>query len=141
MSTRRLERALAVTGTVLCLVVSFGAWWGLRVQQSLWPLPDLYLLEATAASALAAWGIWNTATGSSSVRLILTWAAIGAILGFLVLAGFSIGNLYLPVAGLLFIAAILADLRLKSNLLVHLGVACAAAVVQAALMLAIIRMI
>jgi hypothetical protein len=94
-----------------------------------------------AASALATWGIWNNATGSSSTRAILTWLAIGAHLGFVVLAGFSIGFFYLPVVGLLATAASLSDIRLGARLLLHFSVGLAAAVVQAALMLAVIRMI
>ena len=101
ISIRRLERALAVTGTALCLIISAGAWWGLRVQQSLWPLPDLYLLEMLAVSALATWGIWSQAERPASMRLILTWASIGIMLGFMILGAFTIGFFYLPVVVLL----------------------------------------
>jgi len=149
-STHRLERALAVTGTALCMIVSAAAWWGLRVQQSLWPLPDLYLLEMLAASALATWGIWSQAERPASLRLILTWASIGIMLGFVILGAFSIGFFYLPVVVLLVSAAILADrpvpgrtgqARLGFNFFIHMGACVAAAGVQAALMLAVIRMI
>ena len=148
ISTHRLERALAITGTVLCLVISAGVWWGLRVQQSLWPLPDLYLLEMLAASGLATWGIWVNGTRPASQYLVLTWVAIGAILGFVILATFSIGFFYLPVVVLLISAAILADrrvpgrtgqARLGSTFFIHMGACIAAAGAQAALMLAVIR--
>jgi hypothetical protein len=148
ISIRRLERALAVTGTALCLIVSVGAWLGLRRQQSLWPLPDLYLLEMLAVSALATWGIWSQAERPASMRLILTWASIGIMLGFVILGAFSIGFFYLPVVVLLIGAAILADrpvpgqtgkARLGSNFFIHMGACIAAAGAQAALMLAVIR--
>jgi hypothetical protein len=132
------------------MIVSAAAWWGLRVQQSLWPLPDLYLLEMLAASALATWGIWSQAERPASLRLILTWASIGIMLGFVILGAFSIGFFYLPVVVLLVSAAILADrpvpgrtgqARLGFNFFIHMGACIAAAGVQAALMLAVIRMI
>jgi hypothetical protein len=128
-------------GTAVCLIVSAGVWLAIRSQQPMWPLPDLYLLEIAAVSCLCTWGIWSNGTSQASLRGILSWAAIGIVLGFVILGAFSIGFFYLPVAGLLGSTAILADLRQRHNLIIHLGVGLAAAIAQAVIMLAIIRMI
>jgi hypothetical protein len=140
-STCKLERFLAVLGTTVCLVISAGIWQALRTLQPLWPFPDLYLLEMLAASSLVMWGIWSNGSGQGSLRGILTWAGIGIILGFVILGVFSIGFFYIPVAGLLAGAAILSDRRQGHNLIVYLGMGMAAALAQAALMLAVIRVL
>lgn len=133
-----LERWLAGIACLLCLGVSAAVWLSLHTRQPLWPLPDLYLLEISAASSLAVWGLWDQ---SSSLRRSLAWACAGVTLGFAILAGFSIGFLYLPSAGLLALACFLADLRLGGRLVAHLGIWLAAAVLQAGLMLGVIRVL
>jgi hypothetical protein len=132
-STRKLERSLAVIGTALCLIVSAGVWYAISAQQAMWPLPALYLLEMPLASVLGLWSIW------SSIRGILIWVVVGILFAFVVLGALSVGFLFLPVAILFAVAAVLFDRRLHSNLVVHLCVAVGAALLQAALMLTLIR--
>jgi hypothetical protein len=140
-STRKLERLLAVIGTAICLIVSALIWQVVSRQQPMWPLPDLYLLEMLAASVLGTWGIWSNGSRQSPLRGILIWVVAGVLFAFVIMGAFSIGFFFTPVAGLFAIAAILSDRRQAHNLIVHLGVGLAAALVQAALMLAVIRLL
>ena len=133
------ERWIGMAAAVLCLIVSIWAWLALRTLQPLWPLPDLYLLEMIVVSSLGAWGLWRPRARFATSSMNLTWVCSGLIFGFAILAGFSIGLYYLPSGGLLAIAALLSDLRQTGRLLIHLGIGLAAAVLQAALMLAIIQ--
>ena len=105
----------------------------------MWPLPDLYLLEMLAASFLGTWGIWNNDSKRSPLHGILIWAVVGVLFAFVIMGVFSIGFVFMPVAGLFAFAAILSDRRQAHNPIVHLGIGLAAALVQAALMLAAIR--
>jgi hypothetical protein len=138
-STRKLELFLAVIGTAVCLLVTAGIWQVIRAQQPMWPLPDLYLLEMFAASALGLWAIWSSGSTRSPFRGFLIWAVVGVLFAFVIMGALSVGFLFIPVAGLFAIAAVLFDLRQGHNLVVHLGVGLAAALAQASLMLTVIR--
>jgi hypothetical protein len=138
-STLSLERFLAVLGTVICLVLSVLVWLVFSAQQSMWPLPDLYLLEMLAGSILATWSLWSNESGLSPLRGILTWVVVGVLFAFVIIGSFSIGFWFIPVAGLFAIAAILSDRRQGRNLVINLGIGLVAAIVQAALMLVAIR--
>lgn len=73
---------------------------------------------------------------------MLTWVAVGVLLGFVVMGAFSIvGLLFVPVALVFMIAAILADHRRRRNLIVHLGIGVLVAMIQVALMFAVIRLL
>jgi hypothetical protein len=141
VSTRDIERFLVVVGTAICLIVSACVWWFVSGQQIMWPLPDLYLLEMLAASVLATFDILSNESKQFHVRGILVWAAVGVLLAFVVMGAFSIGFLYAPVAGLFAIAAFLSDRRQGYNLLVHMSIGLAAALIQVALMLVVIRLL
>jgi hypothetical protein len=141
VSTGGLERFLVVIGAALCLIASVWIWLIVSRQQPMWPLPDLYLLEMIAASALAMFDILSNESKQLHLRGILVWATVGVLLAFVVMGILSIGFLYAPVAGLFAIAAILSDRRRGHNLLVHLGIGLAAALIQAALMLVVVRLL
>jgi len=138
-SARKPERFLAVIGTAICLIVSALIWQVFSRQQPMWPLPDLYLLEMLAASFLGTWAVWNNDSKQSPLRGILIWAMVGVLFAFVIIGSFSIGFFFMPVAGLFAIAAILSGRRQAHNMIVHIGVGLAAALAQAALMLAAIR--
>lgn len=140
-STRNLERILAVIGTAVCLVVSILIWQVLSVQQTMWPLPDLYLLEMPAACLLGIWCIWSSGSGLSSLRGYLVWLIVGILFAFVIMGAWSVGFLFVPVAGLFAVTAVLSDLRQHEKLVFHLGAGLAAAVAQAALMLFVIRLL
>jgi hypothetical protein len=129
-----LERVLALAAAAICLIVTVIVWAAVGQQQDMWPLPALYFLEMAAASLVGLWGIYrHDAPGS-----LLAWATSGALLGFTILGALSVGFFYLPVAGLLGLAALWQD---WGRLPLHLGVALLAAVAQAAVMLQLIRVL
>ena len=140
-STRSLERFLAVTAAVVCLVISGRIWQVLSGQQPMWPLPGLYVLEMLAASAIGMFGILRSDSEWSGLGGMLAWAAVGVLVGFAVMGAWSVGLLYLPVVVILVIAAILSDRRRNRNMLAHGGIGLIAALAQVALMLAVIRLL
>jgi hypothetical protein len=132
-----LERVLALAAAALCLIVSVIVWALVSQQQAMWPLPAMYFVEVVAASLLGLWGIYrNDATGRW-----LAWATAGALLGFTILGALSVGFFYLPVAGLLGLAALWQDRQDWRRLPLHLGLALLLAVAQAVLMLGLIRLL
>ena len=132
-----VERLLAAGSAGVCVILTATIWQLTSQQQPMWPLPALYLLEMVTASLVGLWGIIRTDTASSAVA----WAAAGAVLGFAIIGGFSVGFFYLPVAALLALAA-LWQARLAWRILpLHLGLALLAAVAQATLMLIVIRVL
>ena len=100
-----LERALAAGAAVVCVVLTVLVWQSIGQEQGLWPLPAFYFLEMAAASLVGVWGIWQANSAGSRVA----WATAGVIFGFAILASFSVGFFYLPVAGLLGLAALWQD--------------------------------
>jgi hypothetical protein len=137
----RLERILSVLGNGLCQVICVVLWLVIQTHQPMWPFPALYLLEMAILSILITWGLLSNESRPASLRYGLVWAGIGLIVGFILLGSFSIGFAFIPTALLLATAAILSDRRQRGNLLLHLGVAFAAALVQVALMLAVIKIL
>jgi asparagine N-glycosylation enzyme membrane subunit Stt3 len=77
---------------------------------------------------------------AGGIRGTMSWVAVGVLVAFVIMGAWSVGFLYAPVALLFIIAAILSDRRAGHNLLVHFGVAFAAALAQAAMMLAVISL-
>ena len=140
-SSHKLERFLAVIGTIICVIVSVLVWLVVSARQSMWPLPDLYLLEMITASILGMWSIWGNESSSSPPRGILTWVVVGILVAFVIMGSFSIGFWFMPAVGLFAIAAILSDRRQGRNLVIHLGIGLVAALAQAALMLIVIRLL
>jgi hypothetical protein len=138
MKTNPIERIFAFLATGICLVLTVFIWAQITDQQSVWPFPALYFLEMMAASVLAALGVWLAAENNIG---LFAWAAAGLFLGFAILGAWSIGFFYLPVALLFGLAGLAADLRLKQNMALHLGVGFLVGVAQAALMLALIPLV
>jgi hypothetical protein len=135
--TQLFERILAFIGAVICLIVTIIIWWSISAQQSMWPLPGLYFMEIVALSNMSAFLFIR---GNARDK-ILIWGAVGAIIGFSILGALSVGFFYLPVALIFAFISITSDVRNKQRIAMHLGVCVIAAVVQAALMLAAIRLL
>lgn len=136
---RKLERILAILGAAICLVISVGLWQAIRVDQPMWPFPDLFLFEIAAVSCLCTGSIWSNGRRLVSRHGILAWATIEVILGFMILGAFSIGFAHIPTASLLASAAILSSFRQRQNLIMLPGVCLAVALAQAVFMLAVIQ--
>ena len=132
-----LERALAVSAALIAAIISVMVWGAISRQQAMWPLPDLYLVEMPAVAGLAALAV----SGGWERRAEVVWAATGVLLGFSLLAGFSIGFFYLPCVLLLAAAGVKLDWANWRRLALHLGLAVLWAAAQAALMLAAIRVL
>ena len=134
----RLERILAIAGTLICLVVTAVLWASLRANQGMWPLPALYFIEMAALSlvcALLAFFDYNPRSQ------FIIWGAFGIFTAFSILGAFSVGFFYLPVAILFGVVAIRLDLRNKHHFAVHIGVCLIAGIVQVLLMLAASRLL
>ena len=132
-----LERVLAAAAAGVCGVLTVLVWQSIGREQGLWPLPAFYFLEMAAASLVGVWGIWQANAAGSRAA----WAAAGVIFGFALLASFSVGFFYLPVAGLLGLAALWQDRHTWRRLPAHIGIALLAAAAQAALILVLIRVL
>jgi hypothetical protein len=106
-------------------------------QQSMWPLPALYLVEMLALSTVAAAAtIYGVPTSG-----IMLWIATGALLAFAMLAMFSIGLFYLPITGLFAVTAILSTWRSRSSALISVALAIGAATVQVIVIFAVISLL
>ncbi len=140
-TTHTLERLLAIAGAAASVIIAIRVWQAVSDQQSMWPLPGLYLIKMVAASFIGAWGILKIDSERATLAGGLTWAAIGVWAAFGVMGAWSIGFVFLPVALIFFSAAILANRRRRQNLSVYLSVGALAALAQAALMLALIRLL
>ena len=132
-----LEGALALSATLTAVVISAMVWWVTSPQQAMWPLPALYLIEVPAVAGLASLAV----IGGWERRAEVTWAAAGVLLGFSLLAGFSIGFFYLPCVLFLALAGVRLDWGDWRDLALHMGLAILWAAAQGALMLGAIRVL
>jgi len=133
-----VEGIAAVVGLAACLLLTAYIAVTVGQQQPIWPLPGVYFVEVVLLAAAAAWGIWVATPGGSAQA----WAAVGAMLGFAVIGGFSVGLYYLPIVALLGLAALWRDRSWGwRRLPLHVIVTLVAAWAQATLMLALIRLL
>ena len=132
-----LERFLAIVATVASLLISMRVWQVVSGQQDMWPLPGLYLIEIVALCITATVAIVRGASFGG----ILTWIVVGALGGFAVMGAWSIGPLFLPAAVIFAIIALSSDRRQKHSSVRHIGIAIVAGLVQAALMLIVVRLL
>jgi hypothetical protein len=136
-SPRPFEQFLAAVGVMVCLIISARVWQLIGSQQPMWPLPGLYLLEMMVMSLL---GLFSTVRGHARDGMVM-WAIVGVFLAFALMAAWSIGLAFLPVAALFAAAAILMDRRRPQNKIVLLGMCALGSLAQTALMFAVIRML
>ncbi len=101
----------------------------------MWPLPGLYLVEMVALSAIAMFGIVR----DISLGGIVTWVVVGVFFAFVVMGAWSIGFLFLPVALIFAVTALLSDRR--QSIVMHLGASVIAGIAQVTLMFIAIRLI
>lgn len=132
-----LERLLAIGTAAACLLITGAVWASVSAFQGMWPFPALYLIEVVVLSGIAAAAFL---VGGRPGKYV-AWAAVGALAAFCVLGVWSVGLLYVPIAGLLAAILISYDLRDKQAVMRHVAVCLLAAAVQATVMLEIIRLI
>ena len=136
-STSALERFLALLAAVVCLIITVVFWLSSSSYQSMWPLPGLYFIEIVTLSVVSAFlFIRGDPQGQ-----FLTWGAAGAIGAFSILAAFSVGFFYLPVAMLFAIISATSDVRNKKHIPAHLATFLIAGMAQLAVMLAAIGLL
>ena len=138
---RFLEQFLAVVGAAACLLITARIGQVVGGMQPMWPLPGLYLVEMSIVSVLGMFGILGNSLGRSSLRIGLTWAAVGILLAFVIMGAWSIGPFFSPVVLIFAIAAILSNRRQGQKIFLYMGIGLLAAIAQAALMLAAIRIL
>jgi hypothetical protein len=132
-----IERFLAILGAIVCLIITIPIWWSISAQQTMWPLPGLYLIEMVALSIISTFAFFR---GDPRDKFI-TWGAIGIIGAFSMVGAFSVGFFYLPVALIFAIISVTSDVRNKQHILAHLGICLIAGIAQGILMFAIIRLL
>lgn len=132
------ERLLSSVGAITCMIICIRLWSVLGSTQPLWPIPALYFLEMIAASLAGYWGILRS---EQRLGTVITWVAAGMLLAFSWMAGFSVGLYFVPVGLLLFLAALVSDLRRKQRIGFHLLVFVLAVAVQVTLMFGVIGLL
>lgn len=135
---RVLEWAFALLGAVVCVwvVIRFAS----QQLDDLWLFPGLYFLEIVFLGLLAFLSrIEGTGLGKKGTSVIL-WMAGGALLAFVILAGFSIGLYLVPAVLAFWISAICADLRHRRAMLTHVILLVVAAFLQGTLIIGIQRL-
>lgn len=135
-TTHPAERILAILGALACLGITIPIWLSVAANQSMWPLPGLYFIEIVAVSILSALAVVR---GLGRAGLA-SWVAAGILAAFSILGALSVGFFYLPAAIIFGLLALYSDVRQKRPILAHLGLGALAALAQAALMLALVRL-
>jgi hypothetical protein len=123
----------------MCLIISLRVYQVVGVQQEMWPLPGLYLLEMLIAVVFGALDVWPV-DADRSWRSMLAWIVVGLLLGFVVMGAWSIGFLYMPVAVLLLAAVLVADRRRHQSMRRHVGLCALGGLAQVLMMLGVIRL-
>ncbi len=130
-----LEVVLAALAFVFSLVVTIRIWAFAAVQQEMWPLPALYLLEVVALPATC----FASALRGTASRARVASIAAGALLAFSILGAWTVGLFYGPLVILLTASALAARGRTLDRVPVLLAFLLGGALVQASLMILVIR--
>jgi len=133
---RLLEWVLAYFGAAVCLAVV--TLFANQQLDDLWPLPSLYFIEIALLGLL---GVASRAGDTKPVGAAwgaVPWGVGGALLSFVILGGFSIGPFLVPAMLAFWLAGAAADLRQRRSLARHFGLAMISALLQGALMFAIL---
>src|SRR5579863_4398489 len=133
-STSAVERVLAAGGALVALAATVLDWRTVAAQQVIGPVTLFYLIEAPAFA-------WAGAAGILWGRTPLPWAMAGALFGFCIVGSFSIGPSYLPADALLGLAVLWRDRRRWRLWPRRIGLALLAAILQAGLMIAFVRVV
>ena len=136
-TTHPIERFATILAVAACVAITVIVWQSISRQQSMWPLPGLYLIELPAVSVIAAVAFVR----GGRARKSITWAGVGPLTAFCILGAWSIGFLYLPTTVLLGVLAVAYDLRSGRGVGLHLAIWLIAALAQGALMLALIQVL
>lgn len=129
-----IEAYISSAGGVVCGLITYFIWRSLVPYQDVWLLPGIYLLELMAGALISSVAYIQRHPQAATI----SWIYSGILAVFIVLAGFSVGFLYIPVflisAGL----SIYSVIRRKTKLLPGLGIFVSAGMIQLAFMLVFI---
>ncbi len=119
---RICQQVLAVLAIVYTIFISIWIWHDLYVLYppgdfNIWPLPALYLLELIALT-LVVLAISGLDLPTLTAAL---WIIPGMVLAFIVLGAITIGPAYVPTFLLLFLISILAEIRHRGRVWLHLA--------------------
>ena len=128
---RGFEWFFALLGAAICVfvVIAFAS----QQFNDLWPAPGLYFLEIIILALLV---LVSKVVAIKPVIMdysVIPWSAGGALLAFVILAGFSMGPSLFPAMLSFWLAAAAGDMRQRRPVLPHLGLTLVAAVFQAGL--------
>ncbi len=137
--SRVLEIVLSGIGVGIAIVNCIVIWQAVSSYQPMFPLPALYLFELIAVSLVGWVSIIFSETGRLRYAPYLPWVTVGVLVAFVILGAMSVGFFYLPVLLLFIASGILFDVRTRRMIVLDLGVAGVAALVQAGVMLVIIQ--
>ncbi len=132
-----LERILATLAAAACVLLTIGIWRSVSGQQSMWPLPGLYFVELPVAAIATLLTFLRVDTSSMMTASI----SAGIYIAFSILAAFSIGLFYLPIAIMFIMLAVLATVRQGGSVLRGLGAFLAAVLGQAFIMFLFINLL
>lgn len=130
-----LERVAALAGAGASVVLTALVWRVLSIQQPMWPFPALYFVELMAVGVLVA----AAYISERRFRAAIAWAAGGIFAAFSLLAAWTVGLLYAPIALMFLAAGLISGSRQKENPLAHAGIGALAGLAQALLVLAMVR--
>lgn len=129
------SKVVAFVGLVFGSSAALYSFLAVSGYQPVWPLPGLYRVEMIVASVIAFlvvfWEDWFSATK--------VWLMVGVLLAFVILGGWSVGPLFLPATWMFAIVRIGWNGRRAQDWLRSLGACAMAFVIQASLMVIVIR--
>ncbi len=132
--TQWIERLLAAAAVLICLVADVVTWQQISLQQPIWPLPGLYLVEIFLVSVIGAFDVYLA--GRADQRSpVLAWIASGMVLGLALVSVWSIGLFYFPVWAALLAAGAISARRRHAPVLGLIALSLVAGLFQAGLIL------
>jgi len=132
----RFELMVAGIGAAVCLVITVTIWISLVSYQPIWLLPGAYFLELMSGAVICflAYLFWFPRAS------LISWMYSGVLVVFSVLAGFTVGFLYIPVFIIFGGLSIFSDIKHKKPIFAHLGIFVCAGIIQLGIMLAVVQL-
>ena len=133
---RHVSLVAGLTGALATAVPGMLLWPRLSLRALVGPFAQYYLLELALVGAVVLVALLTRASASAAAA----WTACGLTAAFVAAAGFTIGMLYMPAAGLFALSGALADLERRRGPILHAALAGGAAALQFGVMAAAARM-
>lgn len=131
-NARRLfEWVAALIGALNCVLVSITF---AQLDQPMWPLPGLYLIEIALTGLVVAIYVAIRPRLEATGWNALPWLAAGFMLAFVILGGFSIGLFLIPALVAFIVTGLLIDFQTSGSTGAHIGLFFVAALIQGAVM-------